>query len=150
MLFIKPPESLFYSWRQMGKQSVLIVDDELDMRTYLSTLMETSGYKPIAAGDGREGLQLARKVRPRLIILDVMMPRKGGIQMYQELKTDAELKDIPVIMLSAIAKKTFFHSHNMLGASMGSALPEPEAYIEKPPEPEALYELTRNILAPPE
>jgi CheY-like chemotaxis protein len=112
--------------------------------------METSGYNPIVAGDGEEGLQLARKTRPRLIILDIMMPREGGIQMYRELKTDAELKDIPVIMVSAIARKTFFHSQNMLGAYMGSALPEPEAYIEKPPEPEELYELTSNILSPRE
>lgn len=134
----------------MGKQRVLIVDDELDMRTYLSTLMETSGYKPIVAEDGKQGLQLARKTRPRLIILDVMMPKEGGIQMYRELKTDAKLKDIPVIMVSAIAKKTFFHSQNMLGAYMGTPLPEPEAYIEKPPEPEELYELTRNILTPRE
>jgi len=134
----------------MGKQRVLIVDDELDMRTYLSTLMETRGYKPIVAQDGLEGLQLARETKPRLIILDVMMPKKGGIQMYRELKTDAELKDIPVIMVSAIAKKTFFHSQNMLGAYMGSTLPEPDAYIEKPPEPEELYELTRKILTPRE
>ena len=134
----------------MGKQTVLIVDDEQDMRTYLSTLMETSGYKPIVAQDGQEGLQLARETKPRLIILDVMMPKEGGIQMYRELKTDAELKDIPVIMVSAIAKKTFFHSQNMLGSYMGTPLPEPEAYIEKPPEPEELYELTRNILTPRE
>ena len=134
----------------MGKEHVLIVDDELDMRTYLSTLMETSGYKPIVAGDGREGLQLARERRPKLIILDIMMPREGGIQMYRELKTDANLKDIPVIVVSAIAKKTFFHSQNLLGSYMGIPLPEPEAYIEKPPEPEELYAMTRKILHAPE
>lgn len=134
----------------MGKQRVLIVDDELDMRTYLSTLMETSGYKPIVAGDGTEGLQLARERRPDLIILDIMMPGKGGIQMYRELKTDANLKHIPVIVVSAIAKKTFFHSQNLLGSYMGVPLPEPEAYIEKPPEPEELYAMTRKILHAPE
>ena len=134
----------------MGKEHVLIVDDELDMRTYISTLMETSGYKPIVAGDGREGIQLAREKRPNLIILDIMMPREGGIQMYRELKTDANLKDIPVIVVSAIAKKTFFHSQNLLGSYMGIPLPEPEAYIEKPPEPEELYAMTRKILHAPE
>lgn len=134
----------------MGKRHVLIVDDELDMRTYLSTLMETSGYKPIVAGDGREGLQLARERRPNLIILDIMMPREGGIQMYRELKTDASLKDIPVIVVSAIAKKTFFHSQNLLGSYMGTPLPEPEAYIEKPPEPEELYAMTTKIFTAPE
>ena len=134
----------------MGKGHVLIVDDELDMRTYISPLMETSGYKPIVAGDGREGLQLAREKRPNLIILDIMMPREGGIQMYRELKTDENLKDIPVIVVSAIAKKTFFHSQNLLGSYMGTPLPEPEAYIEKPPEPEELYAMTTKIFTAPE
>jgi len=134
----------------MGKPRVLIIDDELDMRTYLSTLMETSGYRPLVAGDGKEGLRLAREKRPHLIIMDIMMPKEGGIQMYRELRSDAQLKDIPVIVVSAIAKKTFFHSQNLLGSYMGMPLPEPEAYIEKPPEPEELYAMTRKILSGPQ
>lgn len=130
----------------MKKKRILVVDDELDMRTFLSTLLETSGYKPLVATDGLEGMKMARDLKPELIILDVMMPKEGGVQMYRELKTDDQLKHIPVIMLSAVAKKTFFHSQNMLNTYMGQSVPEPEAYIEKPPEPEELFQMTKNLL----
>ena len=60
------------------------IDDELDMRTFLSTLFETSGYKPLVAADGVEGLQKAREAKPELMILDVMMPKEGGVQLYRD------------------------------------------------------------------
>jgi CheY-like chemotaxis protein len=130
----------------MKKTKILVIDDELDMRTFLSTLFETSGYKPLVAADGLEGLQKAKEARPEIIILDVMMPKEGGIQLYRNLKSDPATKDIPVIMLSGIAKKTFFHSQNVLNQYTGQSLPEPDAYIEKPPEAEELLQLTEKIL----
>jgi two-component system, OmpR family, phosphate regulon response regulator PhoB len=130
----------------MSKRKILVVDDELDTRIFISTLLETSGYKPIVAMDGLEGLKKAREIRPELIILDVMMPREGGVEMYRQLKADETLRTIPVIMLSGIAKKTFFHSQNLLNLYESHIVPEPEAYIEKPPEPEELLQWTRNLL----
>ena len=112
---------------------VLVVDDELDMRIFITTLLETSGYKPLSAVDGKEGLEIARQKKPSLIILDVMMPRESGINMYRELKTDPEMKDIPVIMVSALSKKTFFHSQKVLDEYKVEKVSEPAAYIEKPP-----------------
>jgi len=125
---------------------VLVVDDELDMRTFIITLLETSGYKPLSAVDGKEGLEIARKKRPALIILDVMMPRESGINMYRELKIDPELVNVPVIMVSALSKKTFFHSQKVLDEYKGEKVPEPEAYIEKPPEPDELLVTIQKIL----
>ncbi len=130
----------------MKKRKVLVVDDELDMRTFISTLLETNGYRPIIAVNGEEGMQKARKSKPAAIILDVMMPREGGIQMYRELKMDEELRDIPVIMLSAIAKKTFFHSQQVLNTYRGQKVPEPAAYIEKPPEPDELLKVLEECV----
>lgn len=127
---------------------VLVVDDELDMRTFITTLLETNGYKPISAVDGREGLEIARRSRPSLIILDVMMPKESGINMYRELRQDPALKGIPVIMLSALSKKTFFHSQKVLDEYQGEKVPEPSAYIEKPPEPDELLEAIANSLKP--
>ena len=124
----------------MQKKKVLIVDDEMDMRIFLSTLLETSGYKTIIATNGEEGMQKARKHKPAVIILDVLMPKSGGIQMYREVKTDEDLKATPVIMISAIAKKTFLHSMKMLNSHRGETVPEPEGYIEKPPESDDLLE----------
>lgn len=125
---------------------VLVVDDELDMRTFITTLLETNGYKPISAVDGREGLEVARRTRPSLIILDVMMPKESGINMYRELKQDPALKAIPVIMLSALSRKTFFHSQRVLDEYKGEHVPEPAAYIEKPPEPDELLQAIENSL----
>lgn len=125
---------------------VLVVDDELDMRTFITTLLETNGYKPISAVDGREGLEVARRSRPSLIILDVMMPKESGINMYRELKQDPALKAIPVIMLSALSRKTFFHSQKVLDEYKGEHVPEPAAYIEKPPDPDELLQAIENSL----
>ena len=125
---------------------VLVVDDELDMRTFITTLLETSGYKPLSAVDGEQGLEIARQKRPSLIILDVMMPKESGINMYRELKNDPKLKSIPVIMVSALSKKTFLHSQKVLDEYKGEKIPEPAAYIEKPPEPEELLEAIERSL----
>ncbi len=125
---------------------ILVVDDELDMRTFITTLLETKGYKPLSAKDGIEGLETARQSKPSLIILDIMMPKESGIDMYRELKNSPELKDIPVIVLSAISKKTFFHSQEVLDRYRGESIPEPAAYIEKPPEPEEILEAVESNL----
>jgi two-component system, OmpR family, phosphate regulon response regulator PhoB len=125
---------------------VLVVDDEQDVRVFMKTLLETNGYKPVVAEDGKQGLEMARAKKPALIILDVMMPKESGIHMYRELKKDPDLKEIPVIMVSALAKKTFFHSHQVLDEYEGGQIMEPTAYIEKPPEAEELLEVIRKIL----
>jgi CheY-like chemotaxis protein len=125
-------------------KKVLVVDDELDMRTFVTTLLETNGFKPIVAQDGIQGLEMARKNKPSLIIMDIMMPRESGINLYRQLRGDPDLKHIPIIMLSALSKKTFFHSQKVLDEYKGEKIPEPEAYIEKPPEPDELLQIIRN------
>ena len=130
----------------MKKKTVLIVEDELDMRIFISTLLETSGYQPIMTRDGNEGLLKARDVCPDLIILDVMMPGEGGVHMYRRLKTDKILCEIPVIMLSAVTRKTFAHYLNMVNAQLKNPIPDPEAYVEKPPEAEELLEVATALI----
>ena len=130
----------------MKKKTVLIVEDELDMRIFISTLLETSGYQPIMTRDGTEGMLKARDICPDLIILDVMMPGEGGVQMYRELKTHDTLCNIPVIMLSAVARKTFSHYLNMVNARLKKPIPEPDAYIEKPPEAEDILKMAATLI----
>lgn len=127
-------------------KKVLVVDDELHMRTFVVTLLETSGFEPLAAEDGIKGLEIARQHKPSLIILDIMMPRESGMEMYRELKTDPSLKDIPVIIVSAVSKKTFFHSQTVLDQHKGESISKPAAYIEKPPEVEELLEAIQASL----
>ena len=131
----------------MSRKKILVVDDERDMRIFVSTVVETLGFEPIEAENGAEALQKAGTNSPALVILDVMMPKiDDGIQTYQLFKCDQELSRIPIIMLSAIAKKTFFHSIRMLSPRQGSRLPEPEAYMEKPPDADELSRLITELL----
>ena len=120
------------------KKRILVVDDEMDIRIFISTLLETNGYKPIVAKDGEEGLKMIREHKPDLIILDVMMPKESGLKLYREIKSGENTKHIPIIMVSAVSKKTFLHSQRELDRYHGASLDEPEAYIEKPPEAEEL------------
>lgn len=128
------------------KKKVLVVDDELDVRIFVSTLLETNGYKPIVAVDGETGYSLAKEKRPHLVVLDVMMPKESGIKMYRQLKTDPELSLIPVIIVSGIAKKTFLHSQKTLNDYTGHQVPEPDAYIEKPPEADELLHYISTLI----
>ena len=131
---------------QQIKKKILIVDDELDVRIYVGTLFETSGYEPIAARNGREGLQKAKQISPDLIILDVMMPQAGGVSMYRELKADRQLKKIPVIMLTGVGEKSFSHYLKMLRLKIEDPIPQPYAYLEKPLDHEKLLELVRETI----
>jgi CheY-like chemotaxis protein len=131
----------------MDNKKILVVDDESDMRIFISTVVETGGFKPVSARDGTEALNLARSQPPDLVILDVMMPRiDDGIQTYQQFRTDETLKGIPIIMLSAIARKTFLHTIRMLNPQKGRPLPEPEAYMEKPPEAAELIRIINELI----
>ena len=131
----------------MGNKKILVVDDESDMRIFVSTVVETMGFEPLAAKDGVEALTMAGSCLPDLIILDIMMPKiEDGIQTYQQFRMDERFCRIPIIMLSAIAKKTFFHSIRMLNPQKGRPMPEPEAYIEKPPDAGELIRLITQLL----
>ena len=130
----------------MGEKTVLIVDDEMDMRLYLSTLLESHGYRPLTRRDGRDGMTSLREDRPDLIILDIMMPGDGGVKMYSRLKSDEEFADIPVIMLSAVAESSFRHFLTMLNAQQARPVPEPLAYLEKPVDHDQLIQIVRHTI----
>ena len=127
-------------------KKVLIVDDDPDVRLFNATIVEESGYTPIEATNGEEGLKLVKKDRPDLVVLDVLMPKQSGIRLYRHLKTDKDLIGIPVIMLSGIAKRTFMRSQKALTEFGDKPVPEPENYLEKPVEPEELAETIRSVL----
>jgi len=127
-------------------KKVLVVDDDPDVVTFNVTIVEELGYTPLVAKNGEEGLKIVKEEKPDLVILDVLMPRQSGVRLYRELKTDKSLGQIPVIMLSAIAEKTFLRSQKALTEFGEDKIPEPEIYLEKPIEPEELAETIKNIL----
>ena len=73
-------------------KTVLVVDDDPDVRLFSVTVLEEHGYTPLEAANGEEGLKMIKEQKPDLIILDVLMPRQSGIRLYRELKTDKSLK----------------------------------------------------------
>lgn len=129
----------------MKENNILVVEDDLHMRIFITTVLETSGYNATATKDGKEGIQKAREAPPDLIILDVMMPEEGGVSMYRQLKADDKLKDIPVVMLSGVESRTFSHSLKMMNIGLEDPLPDPEAYMEKPPKAEELLSIIERI-----
>jgi len=129
-----------------AQKRVLIVDDELDQRIYVATLFKTSGYTVIVTKNGKEGLQKVKELTPDLIILDVMMPEAGGVDMYRKLKSDQALRDIPVIMLTGVGKKSFSHYLKMLNIQIKESIPEPDAYMEKPLDHEKMLEFAEQLL----
>ncbi len=132
--------------RDTGKKKVLIVDDEMDMRIYLSTMFEVNGHLPIVARNGKDGIKKAREMLPDLIILDVMMPGEGGVLMYRQLKSDEKLTGIPVIMLSAVKRDSFSHYLSMLRTRLQVEIAQPDAYLEKPPDHEELLNAALKLL----
>ncbi|MEW6771213.1 MAG: response regulator transcription factor [Bacillota bacterium] len=102
---------------------VLVVDDEEHIRTLLRFSLEREGFQVVTAGDGAEGLKLARTRRPDLIILDVMLPEKSGLEFCKAVRADQELQEIPVIMLSARGTEM----DRVLGLETGA-----DDYVTKP------------------
>lgn len=127
-------------------KKVLNVEDDPDIRTFVTTVLEENGYIPIMAKDGEEGTRKVKEEKPDLIILDILMPKESGIKMYHELKKNPSLKDIPVVMLSAVSKRTFLRSQAALTEFGDETVPEPEEYLEKPVEPEDLAKILKKIL----
>jgi CheY-like chemotaxis protein len=87
-----------------------------------------------------------REKKPALVTLDVMMPKESGIKMYRDIKTQEEYKDIPVLIISGLARKTFLHSQRVLDRFKNQEVPDPDGYIEKPPEPEELLGEVRRLI----
>ena len=116
------------------QKTVLVIEDELNTRIFLSNLLSSNGFSPINAATQGEGLLKAEKEKPDAIILDMMLPGEGGIQLYRRFKRDDGLKDIPVIMISTLERKAYFQYREVRDHTAREALPEPDAFLQKPPE----------------
>ncbi len=127
-------------------KKILVVDDDPDVRLFSVSVIEDNGYSPIEAADGVEGKEKITSDMPDLVVLDVLMPRASGISLYRELKTNKAFKKIPVIIQSGIAEKSFLRSQKALTEFGGAKVPEPDAYLEKPVEPEELADTIKKLI----
>jgi DNA-binding response OmpR family regulator len=121
---------------------VLLIDDDPDFVEATRIVLESKPYEVIISYDGDDGLRKAREESPDLIILDVIMPVKDGFSTAEQLKKDAGLKNIPVIMLTSYAEKG---SGSSIAMSGGLAM-ETEDYIDKPVTPEELLKKVEKYL----
>jgi CheY-like chemotaxis protein len=125
-----------------NKTKILLVDDDKDFVEATRLVLESKPYEVVVAYDGDEGLAKARKEKPDLIILDIIMPVKDGFSAAEQLKKDPELKKIPVIMLTSFSEKV---GETSLSVSQGLAL-EAEDYVDKPVAPTELLKRVERLL----
>ena len=116
---------------------ILIADDEPNILISLEYLMKREGYVVHVARDGQEALDVLRRERPVLVLLDVMMPRKSGIEVCQELRGDEAIKDTLVLMLTAKGRDTDVAKGLGVGA---------DAYMTKPFATKDLVAKVREML----
>ncbi len=83
-------------------QTVLIVDDDSTLREMYEAYLKAAGFNVVVAQDGKEGLEKAKETHPAIILLDLMMPEMNGIEVLKHLKADEDMKDIPVIVFTAL------------------------------------------------
>ncbi len=117
---------------------ILVVDDDPEIVTMLSTRLSKRGYQVSTAEDGNKALELAKREKPDLVLLDVMMPGKSGWEVARALKHDPVTQAVKIVMVSAIGEKT-----NEITAPIYGA----DAHIDKPFEFEKLEKVISGLLA---
>jgi len=117
--------------------TVLVVDDDPVILKLLEVNFEMEGFTVITAKDGQDGIDTARAETPDLVVSDIMMPRKSGLELVSELKGDPATKDIPIILLSAKAQT----NDERAGMDAGA-----DDYVTKPFEPLDLVDRVNRLL----
>ena len=123
-----------------GRKTILVVDDEPDVLTYYSALLEDGGYSTVTASDGQEALDRVNVKAPDLVCLDITMPHKSGVRFYREMKENSRYRDIPIIIVTGLAEEF----QNFI--SNRRQVPPPEGYFCKPVDEKALLETIRKLL----
>lgn len=122
-------------------KKILIVEDEQDILAYFEAIFQDNGYDTVLAKDGIEGFELAKSEKPDLIALDITMPMQSGLKLYRQFKDHPELKNIPVIIITA---------HDDFLEIFIDDLKEyapPEGIFYKPIDPKGILKLIAEILS---
>lgn len=122
---------------EMKTKRVLIVDDETPLRALVRANLEVDGLDVIEAVDGTEGINMMREAKPDLVLLDIMMPGKDGIEVLEEVAADPELRNIPIILLTAKGELEDMER----GAELGA-----RGHITKPFDPEQMVRTVKAAL----
>jgi two-component system phosphate regulon response regulator PhoB len=120
-----------------GKPTILVADDEEDVRELVAYRLTRSGYEVIDAADGEEAFRLASERPPDLMVLDVMMPRLDGYELTRRVRAEESLRAVPVILLTARSQETDVGRGFEVGA---------DDYLKKPFNPDELVARVRAVL----
>jgi twitching motility two-component system response regulator PilH len=122
----------------LSDKKILVVDDDPDTLMFIGVVLSDAGATVIEAEDGVEALELARREKPDLVTLDLTMPRKSGLEVYEEMRRDDELRDIPVCIVSGQPelRKLIYQR----------VVPVPDGYLDKPIHEDDLLLSVRKIL----
>ena len=143
---------------------ILIVEDQEENVVFLSEILDEHGYRHREARNGREAMEALRDGRPDLVLLDIMMPRKSGINVFQEMRKDPDLANVPVIFVTGASQVTGVDLRtgeeapkegegDELSRRFGETLHEkfaglnPDGLVEKPIDPPVLVAKIREVLA---
>lgn len=114
---------------------VLIADDELRLRKVVSLHLKKSGFDVFEAGNGQQAVDMAQELIPDVIVLDVMMPEKTGLEACAEIKADSRFKNTPIILLTAMAESDDIKKGKDAGA---------DEYLTKPFSPKELIDIIKS------
>ncbi|MCD8554143.1 response regulator [Seleniivibrio sp.] len=114
---------------------VLIADDELRLRKVVALHLKKSGFDVYEAGNGQQAVEMAKELVPDVIVLDVMMPEKTGLEACAEIKSVPELASIPVVLLTAMAESDDIKKGRDAGA---------DEYLTKPFSPKELIDIIKS------
>jgi two-component system alkaline phosphatase synthesis response regulator PhoP len=124
------------------KKLILVVDDDPDLVESLAIKLESENFRVAKAYDGVEGMDEIKKERPALVILDVMMPRKDGYTLCNELKNSEEYKGIVVVLLTAVADAINSTNYTHMGGKTTLA----DDFVPKPIDLDKLMEIVKDNL----
>jgi len=127
-------------------KKVLIVDDEPDIVSYLEMILQDNGFTTVSAADGNEALELMRSERPDLVTLDISMPEASGTRFYKEVRTDPELKEIPVFIVTGVTGLGGDEHAYEKFISGRRLVPAPEGFFHKPIDREAFVKAVKELL----
>ncbi len=130
-------------------KTILVVDDEPDVRSYLAAVLGDAGYEVRTAENGKEAMDVVEAGAPDLISLDITMPEKTGVRFYRELREDAATAGIPVLIVTGVVNP--WASPDGSGTmkdflSNRRQIPAPEGFFEKPVDQEAYLERIEELL----
>jgi two-component system response regulator VicR len=124
-----------------NKKVVVCIEDEPEMIDLVKLILGRKGFDLVGAVGGREGLETVRKLKPDLVLLDLMMPDMDGWEVYQQMKADDELKDVPVIVVTAKAQS--------IDKVLGLHIAKVDDYVTKPFGPQELLQSVNKVLGLP-